>query len=166
MGATIKQHNVKILKLETQNTEYGCNCGAKADCLLEGACLTPSLVYKGTVKTENEPTMHYIGITEIISNPDTEIINYPSTTRNMQQSLPFHHTFGTSRKITSNSLSSGLLSNAQRPTKMDQNNAYYMPRGKEVYFECGKKSLLNKRSELQAKCRHANKFMAANYKPP
>ena len=29
-----------------------------------------------------------------------------------------------------------------------------------------KKTLLNKRSELLAKCRHRNKFYAANYKPP
>ena len=27
-------------------------------------------------------------------------------------------------------------------------------------------SLMNKRSEHLAKCRHANKFIAANYKPP
>ena len=64
MGAILKQHKAKILKPETQNTECGCNCRTKADCPLEGACLTPSLVYKATVNTENERPMHYIGMTE------------------------------------------------------------------------------------------------------
>ena len=60
----IKRHNAKILNPQVLAANQGCNCRIKANCPLDGACLTPSVVYKATVSTEDEPPMHYIGMTE------------------------------------------------------------------------------------------------------
>ena len=64
MAFSVKRHNAKILNPQVPTAKYGCNCRIKTTCPLDEACLTPSVVYKATVATENEPPMHYIGMTE------------------------------------------------------------------------------------------------------
>ena len=165
MGAIIKQHNAKILKPETQNTEYGCNCRTKTDCPLEGACLTPSLVYKATVNTENERPMHYIGMTE-----------HEFKSRYRNHKLSFKKKYAANTTLSSHIWD--LKKNKKQFTikwsivkrtkayKSGQKQCSLCLAEKMCILNADKKSLLNKRSELLAKCRHANKFIAANYKPP
>ena len=38
-----------------QNQDTGCNCKKKDKCLLENSCLTQSVIYKASVKTEGIP---------------------------------------------------------------------------------------------------------------
>ena len=136
MGAIIKQHNAEILKPEAQNTEYGCNCRTKADCPLEGACLTPSLVYKATVNTENERPMHYIGMTDH---------KFKSGYRNRKLS------FNNKKYAASTTLSShiwnlkknkkaiydqGVHCETNKGLQKWTESMLIMPRGKDVYFEC------------------------------
>ena len=69
MKSIINGHNSKILaehnEQKSKKQEPTCNCrnNAKAECPLQGKCLTTSVVYKATVKTSNS-TKTYIGSTE------------------------------------------------------------------------------------------------------
>ena len=59
-------HNKNLLK-PNPNIENPrlCNCRVKADCPLDGKCLTKSIIYQASVTTNNnEPTQHYIGLTD------------------------------------------------------------------------------------------------------
>ena len=126
MVAIMKQHNAKILKQEAQTIEYGCNCWVKANCPLERACLTPSLVYIATVNTKNEPPMHYITITE-----------HYFKSRYQNHKLSFNNKkYAASTTLSThinNSPLSGPLLSAQRPTNVDQNNAHYASRKRYVF---------------------------------
>ena len=64
VATIIKHHNAKILNPQVPAANQGCNCRIKANCPLDGALYTPSVVYKATVSTEDEPPMPYIRMTE------------------------------------------------------------------------------------------------------
>ena len=61
MGSIISSHNV----LNSNSTEYGCNCNNRDECPLENKCLTPSIVYRADV-TNNKTDEHkyYYGISD------------------------------------------------------------------------------------------------------
>ena len=61
----IKTHNKKILQQQEINTtESMCNCRKKDSCPLKGKCLSKCVVYKATVKENDNTTETYIGLTE------------------------------------------------------------------------------------------------------
>ena len=55
----ISSHNKHILN--SNNTEYGCNCNNRNECPLENECLTPRIVYRadGTNSTTDEHKYYY-----------------------------------------------------------------------------------------------------------
>ena len=61
MGSIISSHNKHILN--SNSTEYGCNCNNRDECPLENKCLTPRIVYRVNV-TNNKIDEHkyYYGI--------------------------------------------------------------------------------------------------------
>ena len=62
MRSIIKSHNAKIIKSSTRTeTAKKCNCREKANCPLRGECLTEAIVYKATIVCSNE-TKVYIGL--------------------------------------------------------------------------------------------------------
>ena len=65
MKTIVKQHNARVLKTSyVNNNDTQCNCCKKAHCPLNGACLTPSIVYRATVTLRNRTPRIYIGMTE------------------------------------------------------------------------------------------------------
>ena len=64
MGSIISSHNKHILN--SNNTEYGCNCNNRDECRLENECLTPRIVYRADEKTEYTTDEHkyYYGISD------------------------------------------------------------------------------------------------------
>ena len=63
IGCIISSHNKHILN--SNCTEYGCNCGNRGECSLENKCLTPRIVYRADV-TNNKTDEHkyYYGISD------------------------------------------------------------------------------------------------------
>ena len=63
MGSIISSHNKHILN--SNSTEYGCNCNDRHKCPLENKCLTPRIVYRADV-TNNKTDEHkyYYGISD------------------------------------------------------------------------------------------------------
>ena len=64
MKAIIKSHNAKVLAPPPPESPKMCSCpkAKKADCPLEGLCLTKNVVYKATVTSEGSPDMYYYGV--------------------------------------------------------------------------------------------------------
>ena len=67
LARKISAHNKKILseaKMQFETTEKReCNCSKNKKCPVEGKCLTTEVIYQATVKTNDEQTDTYIGLT-------------------------------------------------------------------------------------------------------
>ena len=63
--SVINNHNMKVLN-NTAETEEGCNCRNRNSYPLDGKCLTPNIIYKAQI-TSNQPNYKqkiYIGTAE------------------------------------------------------------------------------------------------------
>ena len=63
MSTVISARNAKLLAPPQEKVEKMCNCRVKNACPLEGKCLSKSVVYKATVKQDNQKINTYIGLT-------------------------------------------------------------------------------------------------------
>ena len=63
LGSIISSHNKHILN--SNNTEYGCNCNNRDECRLESECLTPRIVYRADVtNNKNDEHKYCFGISD------------------------------------------------------------------------------------------------------
>ena len=63
MASIISSHNRRVTGAVEEHVECGCNCrNGQASCVLQGRCLTPNVVYKCAVSTQQE-YKEYIGLT-------------------------------------------------------------------------------------------------------
>ena len=63
LGSIISLHNKHILN--SNNTEYGCNCNNRDECPLENECLTPRIVYRADVtNNKTDEHKHYYGVSD------------------------------------------------------------------------------------------------------
>ena len=151
-------HNNIINQNSANNTnERYCNCRVKADCPLEGKCLTKSVVYQAKVIAQSK-IESYIGMTEgefktryrnhisSFSNADkkhaTELSKYIWSLK--EKNIPFTlnwYIVSRAKAYSNNSKRCGLCL-------------------KEKFFILYRPELssLNKRGELISTCRHSAKF--------
>ena len=163
MARIIKSHKAKILgKVDASSaSDKQCNCRKKDLCPLDGACLTNNIVYKATVTAAPGDAKVYIGMTE-----------NSVKTRSNNHKVSFKHRKHPHDTVLSKyiwdlkdsdtdliSQSSGRLSRVRDLTGEIRHAAI-----KLCILSADKSTLLNKRSELITKCRHENKFYAANQK--
>ena len=57
MGSIISSHNKHILN--SNNTEYECNCNNRDECPLKNECLTPRIVYRADVTSNKTDEQKY-----------------------------------------------------------------------------------------------------------
>ena len=163
----IKQHNAKILKPSpTNDVNSQCNCQDENNCPLNNACKTKSIVYQATVTPSNQPPKIYIGMTE--NEFKTRYRNHKSSFNNVE------HAGSTTLSKFIWELKESDIAYAIEWKILKRANAYRS--GGKICNLClsekicilnaDKQSLLNKRSELIAKCCHERKFYAYNYNPP
>ena len=61
MSSITSSHNKR--QLRPRNTEYGCNCRTRENCLLQNQCLTPNLIYRADVENSaNKGTKIYFDL--------------------------------------------------------------------------------------------------------
>ena len=62
MGSIISSRNKQILN--SNSTDYGCNCNNREECTLENKCLTPRILHRADVtnKKTDEHKYYYINI--------------------------------------------------------------------------------------------------------
>ena len=156
-----------LQKKATPPMSKACNCRRPADCPMAGNCLKSSVVYQATVATEdNRPAQTYVGLTE--NTFKTRFANHKSS-------------FSDPQKRLSTELSEHVwhLKEAKLKFKITwkilKQTSPYSPVSErcnlclwEKYFIICMPELatLNRRNELVTSCRHANKFLLKNFKPP
>ena len=165
MRNLIKQHNVKILNETRKANSDGCNCRKRNSCPLDGACLASGIVYKATVTTNIGQSKIYIGSTEH---------SFKTRFNNHKISLKYRkHSHSTclskymwelKDKGTDHEIKWSILKRA-KPYSGKPSRCNLCLAEKLCILTADKSVLLNKRSELITKCRHENKFYAANQKP-
>ena len=162
----IKKHNQRISSRK-EKPKPSCNCKNKDKCPMNGKCQVQNVVYKCTVSaTPNFPKRVYLGVAEgdwkqrfynhkkSIKNKsyrnDTTLSSYlwdlrekhnvfPTLTWSVVKSVPGYSNI--SKRCLLCLTEKVLIATYENPEE-----------------------LLNKRSELMAKCRHNNKFLLSNYK--
>ena len=143
-----------------------CNCWKKTQLpIIDGACLTKSIVYMAEVTKQNREQKQCIGMTE----------NDFRGRYNMHK-----QSFNNSKHENSTSLSKYIwkmkrayVNYGIKWSILKRVNAYVagskncnlIQAAKLCIVNTDKRNLLNKRSKLISKCRHENKFYAYNYKP-
>ena len=159
IASIIKSHNTKISTTLATETD-ACNCRIKQECPLDGNCQTPSVIYKWQVTAPDLPTKVYIGLTE--KSFKTRFNSHMQSMRNAK----YKNSTSLSTyvwNLKDNGIIPSLKWSIVNTAKTYTNGFRNCPLCLQEKYE-NKGELLNKRSELIAKCRHSNKFLLANYK--
>ena len=167
MGSIIAHHNNQVLNwLSSADTETPpCNCRNKRDCPLEGKCRAKCVIYKASVCTPNSKTMSYYGCCE--TDFKTRYYNHKHSFKTLSK----RHQTELSRLVWRLKLEShipvikwSIVCNA----KPYSNSAMHcqLCLAKKLAILCADPdTTLNKRSELEAKCRHRNKYKLIKIPP-
>ena len=162
----IKQHNRNVSNKKEKETNP-CNCRNKNDCPLNGNCKVQSVIYKCTVSATQTFKQHvYLGIA--VGNWKQSLFNYRQSFKGKR------HKNGT----TLSSYLWHLKENHNQIPKLTWSFVRFAPGYLAISKRCllclhekpliinyhNQVELLNKRSEIMAKCRHENKFLLRNYK--
>ena len=169
MATIIKSHNSAIVRRRTsaekEQTGKKCNCRVKADCPLNGECLTTSVVYRATVKSRGEEK-EYTGLTALTFK---------------QRFYAHQHSIRHRENRHSTTLSNHVWSLKDRDRRFTikwtvlRKAAAYQNASKKCnlctaekleILRASKDRSLNRRSELVSKCRHENRFYLCNFPPP
>ena len=168
MAQIIKAHNTNITSPRVE-IEKPCNCRNKQSCPLTGKCQATNIVYRAEIISNNnqQNSKFYIGL----SGP------------NFKQRLASHNTSFNNRsheKDTELSKYIWKLKDAQTPFKIKWSTVKKTSGYNNILKACSlcmseklaicnfkdKSRLLNKRNELVSKCRHENKYILRNFRPP
>ena len=164
MAAIISKHNKIALQNRAvfRRTTTPCNCRNKANCPLEGKCCESSIIYKAALKS-NGIARHYYGCSE------TE---FKTRFNNHKQSLVHRHKRNATElsKAVWNAKDAGTNLSIEWSIAAKTNP--YQPGAKSCYLCLAEKlailqsnpaTTLNKRSELNSKCRHKNKLKLKSF---
>ena len=166
MEKIIKSHNVKIMKNDEVTNERTCNCQVKANCPLNGKCLSENIAYLAEVqhKTNNIPNKFYIGVTSPkfklrLGNHKKAFVNekYKADTelsKYIWKLKKANIDFETKWKILRKTKG---YNSTSKSCNLCLTEKLLICEFKD------KKNLLNERSEIVSKCRHQNKFLLMNY---
>ena len=158
----VNKHNARLLREKDQN-DRSCNCRYRDSCPLDGNCLTKCSVYKASVIGRNSQS-EYVGTCE---GPFKDRFNnHTKSFRN--------------RKYESDTELSKLIWDLKDKGE-DPSVKWSVAATTSAYNSGSRKcdlclsekllialnhgnNLINKRSEILNKCRHANKFLLKNFK--
>ena len=163
MKAIINGHNKKVLSDERRQNERACNCRNPELCPVNGECLTSEVMYEATVNSDlprYEPRI-YKGITERIFKE-----------RNREHKKTFNNLGKKNDSMLSEEVwrIKELGGTPQVTWKILQKSKTYNPQARRCALclteklaiaEHEGKDILNKRSEIVAKCRHQLKYQLA-----
>jgi len=160
MKAIINGQNKKILSPPDQNIDKACNCTRKESCPLNQNCLTKNVVYEATI-TSNLPDYQekkYIGLSE---NTFKKRFTGHKSSFNLER-------YKNSTALSTEFWKVKELNGTPKVTwRIVRTAKAYNPESKRCSlclcekFEIAnypKNNLLNKRSEIIAKCRHRRKY--------
>ena len=160
-----KKHNRAILNRKPTISEDGCNCREKTRCPLKNKSLTTSIIYEANVISDSENReKKYIGLTEgtfkkrfyghQLSFKDRKYLKSSKHSKHIWKFKDQGRNYRISWKIK----------NKATPYINGTKRCDLCLSEKLCILKADKAGLLNKRSELNPKCRHENKFYTKNCK--
>ena len=162
IGSIISSHN-KIL-LKTENESYGCNCRNKNDCPLQEKCLTPGVIYKSNVKSNNEENK-YIGMTlpPFKTRWRNHKTDFKTESRRNATELS-KHIWTLKEKDQTSTISYEILKLVKMNYASHNFCRLCLTEKVEIMEHLDDPQLLNSRDEFVTKCRHQNAFLLKNWK--
>mgnify|MGYP001294396990 CR=1 FL=1 len=163
MAAIIAGHNKRVLGCAEPLTERGCNCrGGANNCILDGKCQTPNIVYKCTV-TAAGTDKEYIGLS---SNPFKQrYSNHKGSFTHQKHAhstaLSTHIWDLKSRNIPFSTKWS--IQKMARPYSKETQNCQLCLTEKTLISLANTRTSLNKRNEIVSKCRHRDKWLLKHW---
>ena len=148
MGSIIL-HNKHTLN--SNNTEYGCNCNNRDECPLENECLTPRIVYRADV-TNNKTDEHkyYYGISDTPFKERYE--NHKTSFRRISDLSKYYW-----KLVGSSPVPTIKFSIAESVNPFIDNCNLCLSEKAFIIRNLDDASMLNKRSEFISKCPGINK---------
>ena len=156
MGSIISSHNKHILN--SNNTEYGCNCNNRDECPLENERLTPRIVYRADVTNKKTDEHNYCyGISDA---PFKERYENHKTSIRHRSHLNASDLSKYYWKLVDNGAVPTIKFSIAKRVKGNTfiNNCNLCLSEKAfIIRNLDDVNMLNKRSEFISKCRHINK---------
>ena len=156
MGSIISSHNKHILN--SNNTEYGCNCNNRNECPLENECLTPRIVYRADVtnnKTDEHKYYYRISDTPFKERYENHKTSFRHRSPLTASDLSKYHW----KLVDKGAVPTIKLSIAKRVkcnTFINNCNSCLSQKA-FITRNLDDENMLNKRSDFISKCRHINK---------
>ena len=160
MASAIRSHNNSRLK--PPQKERPCNCRDKPSCPLNGRCQAEEIIYEAEV-TSNAGTKRYVGAT---APPfKARYGNHLSSMRNeryKQSTELSKHVWSLKEKQQQYEVTWKISERAKAYNSSSKRCQLCLTEKLKI-ITADQQTILNKRNDLVSKCRHANKFILANY---
>ena len=159
MSSMIKSHNKKVINKDVKESK-SCNCRVKSECPLNGQCQVTDIIYKCTVLSPDKPNKVYLGTAE--GDFKKRFYNHRKSFNNEGSANDTTLSkYIWELKETSNSSPALIWSIAKTvPSYSNISKKCLLCRHEklELINYPRPEELLNNKSELISRCRHANKF--------
>ena len=165
MKQLISSHNRKVMmKFEGREapSSYGCNChGGPTTCPLQAECLTPSLVYEGTVKVGDD-SKTYVGQTCRTFKTRWNIHNSDVNCGRRRTGMTDYLLDLKEKGVTPDSISWSKLATAY-PRGRGSRMCSLCLTEKVLIATADRDFSLNERSEVTRRCRHRDEHLLTNF---
>ena len=155
---------MRVYSAFTEKAKRHCNCCRRDQCLLKGACLTTSLVYKATVTTANN-RKEYFGLTEGILKQ--RFYSHQTSFRHEEHGNATElskHIWDLKRASADFTITWSISRRAPAYSSKSKSCPLCLVE-KVCIITADKRYLLNRRSELVSTCRHRRKHLMALFSP-
>ena len=164
MAAIILRHNKIVLSNKTtaKSTTPTCNCRNKVSCLLEGKCHESSVVCKACLISDNTANNYY-GCCETEFKARFYNHNQSFKYRRKSNATKLSKAFWQAKDKGKNPHIKWCIVAHTAPYQPGAKSCNLCPKEKLTILQADAGSMLNKRTELNRKCLHADKFKLCNF---
>ena len=165
MSSFISSHNKKLLNSHARNIKP-CKCRNKHNCPLNGQCQVQDIIYKCVASTSRNPDKTYLGTAEgdfkMRYNNHTKSFRHKRYSNDTTLSKYIWDTKEKYNEVPT--LKWSIVKFVPAYSNISKKCLLCLHEKFEIVTFEDQENLLNKRSELISKCRHANKYLLRNYK--
>ena len=161
--AIINKHNKSITNPQPHDqNQDDCNCQNKATCPLDQNCQAASLVYEATLES-NDTEKKYIGLCETTFKKRFGTHKLSLNNENYKNSTTLSKAFWKIKEKNENPTVRWRIMCHKRAYTPETNNCSLCLQEKFEIATFPGRNLLNKRTEIIAKCRHRRKFLLETF---
>jgi len=164
VGSIINSHNKKVSS-QSASPSLPCNCRNKENCPLTGNCRIQSVVYKCEVTAPSQPKRVYIGLTEKEFKQRFNGHNQSFKNNKYKNSTTLStYIWSLKDQNITPTINWSIVKRVKSYSNTTKSCPLCLQEKLEILCYNNKPELLNKRTEIVAKCRHMNKFSLSKCK--